>query len=201
MNVLRQQESVHHVRPAIYWSRGIPLPPRIALLALIAASALAADWPQFLGPARNGVYSGNDLAAKWPPAGRPSSGRRTSEGLQQPVVADGRVILFHRLGAKVVEALDAATGRNIWTFEYPTQYRDDFGFDEGPPRRLRWPQDASTPSAPRALHCLDFATGKDLEPDTHKHLRLPGILAPPERPGRAPGLDEYRRHGSRPGRV
>jgi len=46
------------------------LPPvRIGILALLAVAAFAEDWPQFLGPARNGVYSGNDLAAKWPPAG------------------------------------------------------------------------------------------------------------------------------------
>ena len=36
---------------------------RITILILAAACALAEDWPQFLGPTRNGVYTGNDLAA------------------------------------------------------------------------------------------------------------------------------------------
>jgi len=80
------------------------------------------------------------------------------------VVAEGRLILFHRVGDKeVVEALDAATGRNIWTFEYPTQYRDDFGFDEGP---RATPTVTSgricTFGAEGALHCLDFNTGKKI---------------------------------------
>ena len=42
---------------------------RVALFTIMASYAPAQDWPQFLGPARNGVYSGNDLAAKWGPAG------------------------------------------------------------------------------------------------------------------------------------
>jgi outer membrane protein assembly factor BamB len=120
------------------------------------------------------VYSGNDLAAKWPPAGPPVVWKKdVGQGFSSPVVADGRVILFHRLGGKeVVEALDAATGRNIWTFEYPTQYRDDFGFDEGPRAA---PTVAGgriyTFGAEGALHCLDFATGKKLwSLDTHKQF-------------------------------
>src|SRR4029077_11225126 len=107
-----------------------PLRTRIALFIVLLACARAEDWPQFLGPERNGVYSGNDLAAKWPSGGPPVVWKKdVGQGFSAPVVSDGRVILFHRLGGKeVVEALDAATGRNIWTFEYPTQYRDDFGF-------------------------------------------------------------------------
>ena len=90
--------------------------------------------------------------------------REVGQGFSSPVVADGRLILFHRLGDKeVVEALDAATGGAIWRFEYPTQYRDDFGFDEGP-------RAAPTVAAGRiytfgaegVLHCLDFATGRKI---------------------------------------
>ena len=41
------------------------------LVALVATSGalLAADWPQFLGPSRNGVYAGPPLAESWPPTG------------------------------------------------------------------------------------------------------------------------------------
>jgi outer membrane protein assembly factor BamB len=89
---------------------------------LIAAAGLAEDWPQFLGPDRNGVYLGYDLAKKWPPAGPPMVWKKeVGAGFSSPVVAKGRLILFHRIGSKeVVEALDAATGENIWSFEYPT---------------------------------------------------------------------------------
>ena len=138
---------------------------RYCVLTIVAACALAEDWPQFLGPARNGVYSGKDLAAKWGPAGVAIEWKKeVGQGFSSPVVAQGRLILFHRIGDKeVVEALDAATGRPIWSFDYPTRYRDDFGFDEGP-------RAAPTIAAGRVYtfgaegvaQCLDFATGKKI---------------------------------------
>jgi outer membrane protein assembly factor BamB len=153
-----------------------PLLVRIAILSLLAGCAVAQDWPQFLGPGRNGVYSGNDLAAKWPAAGPAVLWKReVGAGFSSPVVAEGRLILFHRVGEKeVVEALDAATGRAIWSFDYPTKYRDDFGFDEGP---RATPTVAGgriyTFGAEGALHCLDFATGKKLwSVDTHKEFQV-----------------------------
>ncbi len=55
------------------------------------------------------------------------------QGFSGPVVADGRLILFHRVGDReVVQSLDARTGAEQWSYGYPTSYRDDFGFDEGP---------------------------------------------------------------------
>ena len=95
---------------------------------------LAADWPQFLGPTRAGVYAGNDIAAAFPASGPPIVWKKdVGEGFASPVVASGKVILFHRLsGREIIEALDASTGKNVWSYEYPTNYRDDFGFDEGP---------------------------------------------------------------------
>ncbi len=141
-----------------------------------AACAFAADWPQFLGPTRNGVYSGNDLAAKWPAVGPPVLWKKeVGQGFSAPVVAEGRLILFHRIGDKeVVEALDAGTGRAIWSFDYATHYRDDFGFDEGPRAA---PAIAGgrvyTFGAEGALHCLDFATGKKIwSVDTQSQFKV-----------------------------
>ena len=94
----------------------------------------AQDWPQFLGPLRNGRYAGTDLTTVLPKTGPPVVWKKAiGQGFSGPVVAEGKLVLFHRLGDKeVVEGLDAATGKEIWRFEYPTRYRDDFGFDEGP---------------------------------------------------------------------
>jgi outer membrane protein assembly factor BamB len=48
-------------------------------------------------------------------------------------VVQGRLILFHRIGSEeVVDAFDARTGKAQWRYAYPTTYRDDFGFDQGP---------------------------------------------------------------------
>ncbi|HTM52209.1 MAG TPA: PQQ-binding-like beta-propeller repeat protein [Bryobacteraceae bacterium] len=152
------------------------MPTRLAVLALIAACAIAQDWPQFLGPDRNGVYPDNDLAAKWSASGPAVVWEKdVGQGFSAPVVSQGRLILFHRLGDReAVEALDAATGRPVWKFDYPTGYRDDFGFDEGPRAA---PAIAGgrvyTFGAEGALHCLDFQTGKKIwSVDTHAKFQV-----------------------------
>ncbi len=59
--------------------------------------------------------------------------KKVGAGFAGPVVANGKLLLFHRLGGvEVLDALDPATGKPVWRFEGPTAYRDDFGFDEGP---------------------------------------------------------------------
>jgi outer membrane protein assembly factor BamB len=136
----------------------------LAASALVVAGGGAApDWPQYLGPTRNGVYSGTPLATAWPAAGpRKVWQKSIGQGLAGPVVAGDRVVLFHRVGKEeVVEALDARTGEARWRYAYPTSYRDDFGFDEGP-RAV--PVVASgrvyTFGAEGQLHVVDLATGQ-----------------------------------------
>jgi outer membrane protein assembly factor BamB len=104
-----------------------------AIVAL-ASGIAAEDWPQFLGPERNGVYRGPALAESWGPQGPRAAWRKTvGQGFSGPVVVQGRVIVFHRIGnEEIVDAIDAKTGTAQWRYAYPTSYRDDFGFDEGP---------------------------------------------------------------------
>ena len=106
----------------------------ILIAALFAPHTTPTDWPQFLGPDRNGVYRGPALAEKWPAGGpRVVWQKETGQGFSGPVVAQGRVILFHRVGNReVVESIEARTGKPQWQYAYPTAYRDQFGFDEGP---------------------------------------------------------------------
>lgn len=102
----------------------------IALAAALDGQQISRDWPQLLGPARNGVYTG-PIAAKGPIASLWK--RPAGEGFSAPVLAQGRLILFHREGDKeIVESLDPATGKTQWATPYPTGYRDDFGFSNGP---------------------------------------------------------------------
>lgn len=95
----------------------------------------AEDWPQILGPARDGIYRGTvKIAEKWPAGGpRAVWKKAVGEGLAGPAVAGGKLYLHHRQQKQeVVDAFDAQTGAAIWRYAYPTTYRDDFGFDEGP---------------------------------------------------------------------
>jgi outer membrane protein assembly factor BamB len=140
------------------------------LLLLLLFSTLrlcvhASDWPQFLGPARNGVYSGADLADSWPKDGPPIVWQKpVGEGFSGPVVVAGKLILFHRLNNReTIECLDAKTGKPLWTNSYATSYRDDFGFDEGPRATPAISDDrVYTFGAEGMLTCLDLITGTNL---------------------------------------
>lgn len=90
--------------------------------------------------------------------------QKVGQGFSGPVIAEGKVILFQRIGnEEVVEALAAKTGERIWRRAAPTAYVDDFGFDEGP---------RGTPcvsggkvytfGAEGRLTCLSLADGKKI---------------------------------------
>jgi outer membrane protein assembly factor BamB len=159
----------------------------LACAGLVATPAFATDWPQFLGPNRNGVYTGSDLSAAWPKDGPPVLWqRKIGAGFSGPAVASGKLILFHRLDDKeTVECLDAITGKPFWTFDYPTAYRDDFGFDEGP-RATPAIADGRvyTYGAEGVLTCFDLASGKkvwslDAKTDLHAPKGFFGIACSP----------------------
>ncbi|MBI2188712.1 MAG: PQQ-like beta-propeller repeat protein [Acidobacteria bacterium] len=152
---------------------------RALLVLAIAASARVAaeDWPQFLGPERNGVYRGPALAESWGPQGpRVVWRRQVGAGFAGPAVVQGRVILFHRVGTEeVVESLDARTGSTQWRYGYPTTYRDDFGFDEGP-RAVPVVSGVVvyTFGAEGQLHAIDLAKGTRIwSEDTMRRFKVP----------------------------
>ncbi len=151
----------------------------IALLFAVQLSTWtqAADWPQFLGPTRNGVTEEPNLAVEWSSNGPPVVWRKTvGHGFSGPVVAEGRVILFQRVNdEETVDCLEATTGKLLWHFAYVTTYQDEFGFDDGP---------RATPTisghliytfgAQGKLHCLDFDRGKPIwSVDAQKEFQSP----------------------------
>ncbi|MSO52969.1 MAG: alcohol dehydrogenase [Acidobacterium sp.] len=137
----------------------------MAVLAVASVTVVAQDWPQILGPGRNGIYTGPPIVASFPGTGPPLLWKRNiGAGFAGPAVMAGKLVLFHRVNNReTVEAMDAATGKTAWTFDYATSYRDDFGFDEGP-RAVPVISGGRvfTHGADGWLHGLDFATGKKL---------------------------------------
>ncbi|HET6251448.1 MAG TPA: PQQ-binding-like beta-propeller repeat protein [Tepidisphaeraceae bacterium] len=161
----------------------IPTPIRLGLFSLAASlsfcisPALAGDWPQFLGPTRNGVYADADVTATFPDAGPKVLWKQeVGHGFAGPVVSSGKLVLFHRIDEKeCVQCFDAKTGKSIWKSEYPTDYNDDFGFDDGP---RATPTIAGgkiyTFGASGMLACWDLATGKQIwAVDTRKTFKSP----------------------------
>ena len=147
------------------------------LSVALGLRAMAADWPQLLGPGRNGVYSGPALSETWGGTGpRVVWRRQIGKGLSGPVVVQNRVILFHRVANReVVEAIDAASGKTQWQYAYPTSYRDDFGFDEGP-RAVPVVANGAvyTFGAEGQLHAVDLASGMKIwSEDTMRRFGVP----------------------------
>jgi outer membrane protein assembly factor BamB len=123
----------------------------------------AGDWAQFLGPGRNGVSLETGLRLPWGRQGPPLIWeKQVGAGFAGPVVRGDRLILFHRLdNDEVVACLDCTNGKELWSHKYPTGYRDDFGFDEGPRSTpLIDGERVFTLGAEGQLCCLELTTGK-----------------------------------------
>lgn len=143
------------------------MPARLApLLALVALPLSAADWPQFLGPTRDGRAAAEEAALPATMAREPEVlwRRSAGSGFAGPVVAGGKVILFHREGGDMTtEALDPRTGKTLWRSVYVTDYVDSFGFDNGP-RAVPAVADGRvfTHGPEGRVTALDLATGREL---------------------------------------
>jgi outer membrane protein assembly factor BamB len=89
------------------------------ILVFTTATLRAADWPQWLGPERNG--STPEKVAAWKGQLKVLWHKPVGQGHSSPVVAGGRVYLFTQLGSKEEEALtayDAKTGEQLWQKSY-----------------------------------------------------------------------------------
>src|SRR5438874_2450114 len=100
----------------------------------LAASAAAADWPQFLGPQRDGTSPETGLATTWPAKGPPLLWQKeVGEGFSGPVVAGEKLILFHRvMDQEVIECLSAGDGKALWKNAYATSFEDGYRKGNGP---------------------------------------------------------------------
>lgn len=107
--------------------------------ALVLASCLAprpaaaGDWPQILGPHRNGKADGERLE----PWAESRLGvlwqRDVGSGFAGVAVVGSRLVLFHRIGNELVaEMLEAATGKPQWKTTFTTNYRSSISPDNGP---------------------------------------------------------------------
>ncbi len=133
------------------------------VLVLLLPLLLAADWPRYLGPNRDGHSAETKLNWDWknaPP--KPIWAIDVGTGFAGVAVAGGKVFLLHRIGnEEILLALDPATGKEVWKFAYPTRYRDDFDFDNGPRCvPLVEGETVFTYGADGDLQAVEAATGK-----------------------------------------
>jgi outer membrane protein assembly factor BamB len=129
----------------------------------LAKGAVTSDSPGFLGTAHAPFSSETHLRADvkdLPIVWETEKGT----GYAAPAVAEGRLILFHRLkDEEVVDCLEAETGKRFWRFAYASTYQDRYGYTSGP--RCTPVIDTAhslvvTYGAEGKLHALDLKTGQ-----------------------------------------
>ena len=93
----------------------------VASLTLLANSAIAEDWPQYLGPTRNRISPQKGVLRSWPEKGPEVLWTvPVGRGFGGPVVKDGKVYLLDR-DDKVgdnLRFLDFSNGKELGSFAY-----------------------------------------------------------------------------------
>ena len=92
------------------------------------------DWPAFLGPEGNGKSAETGLHWDWEQK-RPPVVWTTplGTGYAPPSVSRGRLFHFDRFGdANRLACRSSETGEELWRYEYPTDYEDLLGYNNGP---------------------------------------------------------------------
>ena len=145
---------------------GIPAKMNFLIFFSISFSfflcTVCADWPQFLGPNRNGANVNENIPLIFK-NGEPEIGwtHKLGFGFAGPVTSNGIVYIFHREGNNaILDAISQDKGKKIWSFNYPTDYIDDFGFDKGPRAvPLIYDDKIYIYGAEGMLHALEAKTG------------------------------------------
>jgi outer membrane protein assembly factor BamB len=138
-------------------------PPKGELPADLRTRVKGSDWPGFLGPTGDSVSPEKGVIAPWPEGGpRVVWQKQTGVGYSVPSVSRGRLYLFDRVGNRArLNCWNSETAEPLWTFEYPTAYRDFYGYDGGP--RCCPVVDGDRVylyGAEGMLHCVRAADGK-----------------------------------------
>jgi outer membrane protein assembly factor BamB len=139
------------------------------VLGVVSGPAWADDWPQWLGPKRDGVWAEKGILKKFPKGGPKVLWRKEiGGGYMGPAVADGRVFVMDRAPVKQgaprterVLCLSASEGKRLWKHEYPCKYA--ISYPCGPRATpLVHGGKVYTLGAMGHLHCLDAAKGTQL---------------------------------------
>ena len=146
----------------------------------LGLSVVAADWPQWLGVERDGVWRESGILKKFPEGGPKVNWRvPIGGGYAGPAVADGRVFIMDRHlakgtanpdnqfdrgmipGSERVICLEEKTGRELWVHEYECGYT--VSYPAGPRATATVDGDrVYTLGAEGNLLCLNAESGKML---------------------------------------
>jgi outer membrane protein assembly factor BamB len=135
----------------------------LGVLLLVTGSAAAEDWPQWLGPRRDGSTA--ETVALWKGPLEAVWRLPVGEGHSSPVVAGGKVFLLTKVKDREEEELaayDAAGGKLIWKRAYPRgAFRSLFGAGPQATPAVEGGR-VCTFGATAILSCFDAGSGRRL---------------------------------------
>ena len=150
-----------------YLARGCMVAAVLALLFGVVSTAAAQDWPQWRGPARDGVAAAFDVPASWPDTLQRHWTVEIGLGYASPVLIGASLYMFSRQDDdEVMTALDAATGETLWR----TSYAAPFNMNPSTARHRAGPKSTPTYSSGRlfahgmtgTVTAFDAASGEQL---------------------------------------
>jgi len=151
------------------------------------AYSQGSDCPKFLGPLGTSVSTEKGIV--WPKNGPPVLWQReVGPGYCMPTISKGKMYVLDARREKVINdvddvkvkmfarliCLDPRTGKEHWTFEYQYQYKDQFGYNNGPRCSPLIDGDhVYTFGVEGTLHCVRADTGKAVwKFDAHKEFNV-----------------------------
>ncbi|MFN0126569.1 MAG: PQQ-binding-like beta-propeller repeat protein [Verrucomicrobiales bacterium] len=100
----------------------------------LPGGAVTSDWPRLLGDRHVPISAETKLRSDFPAEGPPLVWEAAKgTGYAGPAIVGDRLVLFHRVDDReTIDCLHAETGRRFWSHSYPIEYRDRFGYSDGP---------------------------------------------------------------------
>ena len=132
-----------------------------------SSSAVSADWPQWRGPNRDGVWSETGVVERFDTCELPITWRvPISSGYNGPTVAEGRVFVMDRVTQPAeqerVHCFSAQTGESLWSYAYECPY-ERVEYRAGPRASVTLGDGrAYSLGTMGHLHCFDARSGKVL---------------------------------------
>ncbi len=141
----------------------------IAVLLLCGLNIYAQDWPQYLGPNRNGHSPEKGILRTWPATGPEVLWTvNVGPGFGGPVIKDGKVYLLDRddKTGDIMRCFDFNTGKELWRFSYDA------------PGSVMYPGSRSVPTIDgnRIYSCGPYGDLYCIDINTHKPVWNKNIM-------------------------
>jgi outer membrane protein assembly factor BamB len=131
-------------------------------LADLRTRKSGSDWPGFLGPTGDSKSSETGILTDWSSGLRIVWQRKLGLSYGMPTISRGRLFQFDGLPNKPrLICMESESGKELWHFDYTSDYDDLLGYDNGPRCSPVVDDDRIyIYGAEGMLHCLDVRDGE-----------------------------------------